>query len=336
MPNEADPPLPAARDHALRELAGRAVQAGLRQYFADRRARVQPFVDRHFSVRGALALHRAALGWDVLRAPANLTLAAPQLALRVAGGAAGWLGARELGRRIGSRRLLLRTAVAREIDWLIRTDLLELPARDGRRVATRDALAETILAQPEVTEALAPLLTGLREHGGEAGFRARIEQAIAEYTGSRAAASELTTQLVSLSTGALTFGKLTPGMATLGPTLAAIVAQQAAVASFPLGAGLGGIWYSLFPAAPSLALLAGMTGGLMLLGSTLAAFAGIVADPVQRRLGLHRARLMRLIDSLERQANDPRAPGFAVRDHYVARLLDLFDLVAVAWRAVHL
>lgn len=318
-----------------RALAERAVRDGLARYFADRRARVDPFVDRHFSLRGALAIHRAALGLDILRTPVNLTLAAPQVGLRLAGLTATRLGAPRLGARLGGTHLMLRTAVARRVAWLIRTDLLELPARDGAWLATRDALAETILSQPDLDAALRPLLAAIGRRGADPDFRARVEQATAEYTGSRAAASEVTTGLLSLSAGALAFNKITPGIATLGPTLAALMAQQAAVASFPLGATLGGVWYGVFPAAAPLGLVVGMTGGLMLAGSTVAAFAGIVADPVQRRVGLHRARLLRLIASLERQANDPSAPGFALRDHYVARLLDLFDLVGAAWRIAH-
>ncbi len=289
------------------ELAEQAVRAGLERYFAERQGRIDGFVERHFSLRGALRLHRAALGWDILRAPVNLTLALPQLLLTLAG---------------SRRHLLLRTDVAREIDWLIRTDLLELPALDGARVARRDALAAAILDQPAVAAALVP---------GDA----RVGAAMAVYCGSRAAAAEMTTGLVSLGTGALAFSKLTPGLATLGPTLAALLAQQAAVASFPLGGALGGVWYGMFPAAPSTVLVGGMTAALMLAGSLFAAFAGIVADPVQRRLGLHQARLRRLLAALERQAADPTAPGLALRDPYVARLLDLFDLAGVAWRIAH-
>ena len=67
-----------------------------------------------------------------------------------------------------------------------------------------------------------------------------------------------------------------------------------------------------------------------------AAFAGVVSDPVQRALGLHRARLLRMLSALEQQFFDPAAPGFAVHDHYVARLLDLFDIVGAALRLARL
>ena len=91
----------------------------------------------------------------------------------------------------------------------------------------------------------------------------------------------------------------------------------------------------MFPAAPSLALTAGLTGGMVLAASSFAAFAGILTDPLQRRLGLHQRRLLRMLDVLERQLRDPRSPAFAVHDHYVARLVDLFDILGCAWRLAH-
>jgi hypothetical protein len=116
--------------------------------------------------------------------------------------------------------------------------------------------------------------------------------------------------------------------------LAAAIAQQTAVVSFPLGGALGSMWYTLFPVAPSAVLVAGLTGGLLAASTVVSAFAGIVADPVQRKLGLHQLRLRRMLDALERQMEDPAAPGFAVHDHYVARLLDLFDVTGALVRAV--
>ena len=59
---------------------------------------------------------------------------------------------------------------------------------------------------------------------------------------------------------------------------------------------------------------------------------GIIADPVKRRLGLHRRRLLRLIDAVEGQFFSDAAGGLVVRDHYVARLFSLFELLAGAYR----
>lgn len=316
-------------------VAREAVRQGIGRYFADRRARMRPFVDRHFSLRGTLGLHRAALGRDILRAPANLTLAAPHAAMKAAGLAAGKLGAPRFARFAERRNLLLRTDVGRELEWLIVTDLLELPFRRKDRAATRDALAETILAEPAVAEAAAGLLAPLGARGDDPAFRARLAEAMTSYAATRAAAAEITTSLLTLGTGALAVKQLTPGAISLGPALASLLAQQSAIASFPLGSGLGGLWYGLFPAAPSAALMTSLTGGLMLTAAFAAAFAGIIADPVQRRLGLHERRLRRMLGALERQMLDPNAAAFAVHDHYVARLLDLFDMLGSAWRLAH-
>jgi hypothetical protein len=65
--------------------------------------------------------------------------------------------------------------------------------------------------------------------------------------------------------------------------------------------------------------------------TVLSPFAGIVADPLQRRLSLHRC-LQRLIDALGRQWVDGTDGAIVVRDHDAARPLDFLDLLASAWR----
>jgi hypothetical protein len=315
-----------------RAFARQIVDDGVRRYFDERRQRVQPFVDRNFSLRGSIRLHRAAVGWDIARAPLNLTMAAPQVGLLLAAKAAGKVGATRLASSLGSKRLLVHTAVGKELAWRLHADLLELPYRSGGRVAPRDALAETILADPRVVAALTPALEALGTNGDDPALRRRLEAAMTEYTRTRAAATEITTALLSLSTGALALRKLTPGALSLGPTLAAAIAQRAAVMSFPMGGALGSIWYTLFPVAPSAVLVAGLTGGLFAASTVASAFAGVLADPIQRKLGLHERRLRRMLDALERQMEDPAAPGFVVHDHYVARLLDLFDVTSALLR----
>jgi len=326
----APTPLPATP-----EMLRQAVADGVARYFATRRARVRPFVDRHFSLVGSAAIHRAALGWDILRAPANILLAGPHAGVKAAGSLSRAVGARRLGDRLSGHSLLLKTDVGWRIEWLVCTELLELPYHQGARVSNKDALMEAILDDPRLQTLARELLRAVAMRGEDGTFRAQLEQAMTTYTATRAAAAEIATSLATLGSGALAVKQLTPGVATLATTLAGVLAQQAATASFPLGTGLGGLWYGLFPAAPSLALTAGLTGGMVLAASSFAAFAGILTDPLQRRLGLHQRRLLRMLDVLERQLRDPRSPAFAVHDHYVARLVDLFDILGCAWRLAH-
>jgi hypothetical protein len=320
--------LPSRPDPAALE---QVVRAGIARYIASRRARVRPFVDRHFSWRGSVVLHRHALGWDMLRAPANLVLGLPHSLLQLTGAGASLLGAKRFGRALRRRSLLLPTAVSEEIARLIQIELLQLPWHEQGA----DALAEEILHDPAVGAMLAALLAPAGARADDADFRLRLEATLARYAASRPAAAELSVALISLGTGALAFEKLTPGALTLGPILAGSLAQSAAIASFPLGASVGALWYSAFPVSAPLALTAGVTGGLMAGAAVFAAFAGLIADPVQRHLGLHERRLNRLLDALERQWAAASGPGLALRDHYVARLVDLMDIAAAAWRVAH-
>src|SRR5438874_18376 len=133
-------------DTSRQELASAIVRDAVRRYIESRRGRIEAFVDRHFTIAGALALHRRALGWDLLRAPANLFLAGPALAVKLLAWAARRAGMERVAAWLAGRRLLLQTEVAREIEWLVATELLEIPWRRWDRVSSRDAIAETILA----------------------------------------------------------------------------------------------------------------------------------------------------------------------------------------------
>jgi len=61
----------------------RVVSEAARLYFESRRSRLNAFVERHFSLAGSLALHRKALGWDVIRAPLNIALAVPYIGAKL-------------------------------------------------------------------------------------------------------------------------------------------------------------------------------------------------------------------------------------------------------------
>ena len=306
------------------DLAGTIVRDAARRYVASRRERVDAFVGRHFTVAGSLALHRRhAFGWDLLRAPLNLFLTVPVLAARLASRGARRGGHERLAAWLGGRHFMFETDLAREIEWLVATELLEIPCVQRGRASLRDAFAETVLTDSRVVERLVV----------PPEFRRRLAAAIASYKGSRVATAEIATGVVATGLGALVVKQITPGLVTLGAAIATAIAQQTAIAAFPLGAGLGAVWYGWFPVAAGPGLLAGTTCGVIIGGAVLAAFSGIVTDPIKRRLGLHRRRLLRLLDELERALCDASGAGISLREHYVARLIDLLDLAAGAWRA---
>ena len=320
-------------DTAQQELATAIVRDAAHRYVFSRRERVDAFVDRHFTLLGSLALHRRAIGWDLLRAPVNLFLAGPALAVKLAGWAACRAGCNRLSDWLLGRRLLLETDVAREIEWLVATELLEIPFHRHGRAAYRDAIAETILADERAAQRVAAPFAA--SSGSDPEFRSRLAAAVEGYLGSRTAVAEITTGFVAAGFGALIVKQATPGLVTLSSALAGMIAQQSAIAAFPLGATLGALWYGLFPTSAGAGLLAATIGAVFLGGAVLAAFSGLVTDPLQRRLGLHRQRLMRLLQTLERSLCEAASCPAVMRDHYIARLVDLFDMVALAMRVSH-
>ena len=321
---------PAALDRAE---ADAIVTEAAASYFAGCRARIGPFVDANFSLAGSTRLHRHAVGWDLLKAPLNVTLAVPQIAMRLGSAAARRLGAQGTAKAL-DREIFLDTAVARELRWRIMTDLLRLPFQDGDRISREDGLAEAILAHPRVRELILEASAAAAAHRDDPAFREKLEAALAGYAGTRAAAAEITTGLIALGTGALAFQKATPGALALGPVLAGTLAQSSAIASFPLGSWAGGVWYGLFPAQASGVLVAGATAGVMGVAAVATAFAGILADPIQRATGLHRRRLETLVASVEGAFHRADDKGFVAYDLYVARLLDLGDALISITRAL--
>jgi hypothetical protein len=326
-PPAAAPSLPLAFD---REGAGRLVDTAIARYCESRRAAVPDFVDRHFGFAGAWRLHRRALGWDMLRAPANLAMGLPAVGVKAAAATAQRLGRRQTADWLNSRRLFLETDVGRELSWLLYTDLLQLPYNQPERENTRDALGETLMSDQRVIAAFRLPLLELARHADDPAFRQRLEQALANYMGSRTAAADITTSLFAVGAGAVGVKGFTPGMLSLGPAVANLMAQKAAASAGPVAGLLGGLWYGQAAASPL--LVAGVTGGLLGAGAIMAAFAGIVTDPVQRRLGLHQRRLVRLVDHLEANLRGDTDKAYEIRDLYVARLLDIADLVRTAHR----
>ncbi len=265
------------------------------RYIETCRYRIPTFVGRHFSFKGAVALHRAALGADLWRAPLNTLLAVPTFFIALTahmlrrvklGTPAMWLERLPVG---------VTTAVECEIERLVFTEVLALPI-EFRRTLTRNS----------------PLGVMVRR-----------------YARTRSAATELGVNVLMLCAGALVFHELTPGSISTGTTMAGALAERAAIEAFPLGSWAGQAYYAVFPVSPTpvdIGITVALTMGAVAL---LSSFAGVLVDPLQAALGLHRRRLERLVDTLERRILGADA-NFQPRDAYFARLVDLVDAARAA------
>jgi hypothetical protein len=255
---------------------------------------VRGFVRRTYGLRGTLALHRHALGWDLVRAPLNVVLAPVFMLVRLFALLAGKLGWRKVSGWLMGRRILLETDVSQAVAGRLHAFLADLRARG-----------------------LSPELPA-----------AQVERAVMAHVQLRNAVAEIAVMLTLLATGALLFHMATPGVISLAGPVADLRAAAEAVADFPLGRPLGRLYYGLFPVSAGVGQVV-ITGiALAALTALATTFAGVVTDPLQRLLGVHRRRLERLLDQIDRNAET----GGLEKEHVVARLGDLSDMAVNLWR----
>ncbi len=229
---------------------------------------------------------------------------------------------------LSRRRILLPTAVSRRVEILLAAELLDLAPAGVVDPGDPDTLARAVLEAPQLRAAFRDCASPDAAHG----LAQRIAGAVGEYAGTRSAVAEITVTACVLVVGALVFQALTPGMISMAPGVADALARSTAIASFPLGETLGGAWYGIFGIGASPWLIGATVAASVMAGSVFAAFAGIVADPVQSLAGIHRRRLARLLDTLEADIAGRRDRPFTAREHIYARAFDLWDAAASAFR----
>lgn len=256
---------------------------------AERKSRVDAFVQEHYGFVGSLRLHRAALGLDLLRAPLNVALAPIFLLSRLTAIAASLLGLKRVAAWLFRRRILLKSDTARAVEAHIKAELINTPAQ---------------------------------AEAGSAALTVSQQQRLEDYTAVRSAVSEIATTLIVVVAGFAIFHSPTPGIISLTPLISDHVARASAIDGFALGERLGTLWYSLFPARLAVWSVVAIGIALAMVASLVTTFAGIVVDPIQAALGIHRRRLLRLLSALD--TADGKPPPLA-REHLLARAADISD-----------
>ena len=303
-----------------------AVNRAIGTYIEARKEKVPLFVKKHFSIRGALDLNRKALGSDLYKAPLNVLWSLPYTGLKASSSLFKKIGFEKIPSYMERLPVGFETKVQKEISWLFFTEILEIPYDQGDRKSNKDALLEEIIIQPEISSLFTEALSRIYSNSKNPKFRPALERNLLEYSKSRTAAADLAGTMISLSAGAAMFGKMTPGAMTAGGALATAIAQQTAISNFVLGPTLGSLYYGIFPVSASLGLVMATTGTFMAVLAILTSFSGMVTDPIQYKLGIHRRRLNKMIDCLDRELRGLGDSGFKIRDQYIVRVFDLLDL----------
>lgn len=315
-----------------KEIINQAVEHGIERYIQECRENIPEFCNDTFSLFGAWDINKKAFGKDILKAPANVV----------------WTPFYFLGTGIGKglEKLKLNKAskvfsdlpagfttdVELEVQWRIYTQFIKLPYQQADREYTDNRLLEIILED----ESLAPIIDQSMESisiltSDEEGKNILTDR-IFEYTDSRKAASELSSTLIGTATGYLTSKTLNFGAVGLGQSLAASAAYHSAVSSFALGNTLGAAFYSVVPVSASTSAVVLSTGGVAAVLGAVSAFAGVLADPIQLKLGLHEKKLNKLVDVMELQLKSNEQASLDIKDGYAARVLDVLDFLTMIVR----
>ncbi|WP_309043572.1 DUF6635 family protein [Marinobacter sediminicola] len=297
-----------------------AIRSGIERYFDGCRARVPAFIDRHFHYPGALETNRMALGWDMLRAPINL-LWAPVYALAclikiLTPKRTGLMWLHGLANRVPAG---FTTRVQQHISHLILVDLLndgqDAPLLESHLIEALETVYERHASGPVDHQRFSKLAEPL------------VADALSQYLITRTASADITNSISCTVLGAFAFQKFTPGGIGLGVVLASMLAKTLAAKDFILGETIGGWYYSWFPPEPTLATTASVMIAVMAALAAFAALSGVIFDPVQAAVGLHRRRLHKLLDHLQRDVTLSTQSSFRPKDQFVARILDTFDMI---------
>ena len=134
------------------QLAGTAAD-----YWGACTRRVGAFVDRHYRWPGVYALHRSAVGLDLLKAPANVLLALPALVVQILALVLRRAGALRIARSLLRVPLGFRTAVEVSLAHRLRVELLEGAGADPHGwEAVLDRAARRAPHQPQGARSPAP------------------------------------------------------------------------------------------------------------------------------------------------------------------------------------
>lgn len=311
-----------------------AIATGATHYLCGCKDRVDEFVRRHYSFRGALRIHAHAVGWDIIRVPINIVWSIVNMVLALIGFVVGLVGLDTLKARIEKIPPGLETDMDQQISWLIVTELLQLPYKHGNMQSERDALMQEILKDPGIQRLLDERLEAFVAPAQKPDFMEKLKKKLDEYAATRTGSADFASNVVLLIGSKIALGAPNFGTLGAGTAVSAAVAKSIAVSNFWLGSTIGSYYYAIVPVAVSMRLLIAVTAVIAVVLALVSTFIGIVTDPLQAKLGLHQKRLRQLISAIEDDLHDRGDSKFQLREKYIGRLFDLVDVITTVGRSM--
>ena len=280
------------------------MEDAIHRYTAERRRRVAPFCEQYHSWPGMRKIHTESIKEDFITNPLNLLWVIPYKILKSGtewSRKLGWIAPGEWFKRLPAK---LKTGSQKKIEWLLLTELLELPYDHGSWQSHDDALAEEFYRHPKLAA-----LKGRPEWAAILHTSPRLwSQELLADSAERSAAADLASGGATLLAGWCFLGKAALSVFGMGEQYARRSAHDEAVESFSLGPihlgskvdhKLGSIYYEVFPVNPTAAQIWFGTAVIMVGIACLSLVLHALLDPLQQAMGLHEARLQRFLNALE-------------------------------------
>jgi hypothetical protein len=263
------------------------VERSVRTYLELRRLILDPFLEANFGFHGTLRIFWQTARTDLLRHPLNFVLAIPFLLLsKIAGwfNKLGLYGPGKFAQRLPTR---IPTGFEKVREQQIVSDLLGLGA-EGNGLLHRleeDGLREALNHFPR-----------LRSCFQTEEIRKVIAAPLEDFSSTRFSILELASSGLTIAVAYLLFGNFSLSPLEIGRQLADSEARSNATSHFFLGPGAGNLFYAVFPPHPTVFQIAGWTAVVIVALGVLTMAINLIADPLQRWLGIHRRHLGKLLD----------------------------------------
>jgi len=263
------------------------IDTTIESFIATKKAKIESFVQNHFSLQETWQLQRTSVAFDIILYPLNTLWSIPYLAIKKSVEVADKLGWASANKFLNYLPSGFKTRYQKQTELIITNSLISSNAGHELIEQLKDSSALSKSLNPDEIANLEQKISAL------------IKTEIDNHTSSQVLVTDLVTSFVTLLAGKWIFGDGSLSIMDMGSKMARKFANEKASDNFFLGKRVGSAFYNAFPVAPTKTqiFLATLSIGLLLTVFSIA--AAVLSDPVRKKLGLHHKKLNSLLETLE-------------------------------------
>lgn len=263
------------------------IDTSIESFFAAKKAKIDSFVQNHFSLQETWQLQRTSMAFDIVLYPLNTLWSIPYLAIKKSVEIADKLGWASANKSLNYLPSGFKTRYQKQTELLIAKNLISSNAAHELIEQLKDSSALSKSLKPEGIADLEQKISIL------------IKSEIDNHTSSQVLVTDLVISAVTLLAGKWIFGDGSLSIMDMGSKMARKFANEKASDNFFLGKHVGSAFYNAFPVAPTKTQIFFATFSIGLLLTIFSIAASVLSDPLRKKLGLHHKKLNFLLNTLE-------------------------------------